>query len=224
MPLGSPVPNSVYGTGLLRLPAVPAAPGLPPATAFHPLPEPQRIVDTRPTSPVGPASLTGKRDPGTILDVPVESLLARTTGSIAAVALNLTVVDAATAGWAQVVPTQRATVGAYSNLNLDAAGQTRSNVVQVPVGANGSISVYVGSGGFTLVDVLGTYEYDGAEAAAGRFSAVDPARVLDTRAAGAVGVFGTGPGGALQRGEVACIVTSNAGIDTSGIAISALVL
>lgn len=229
VPLGSPVPNSVSGAGLLRMPPVPSGqaapePLLPSATAYHPLPEPQRIVDTRPTSAIGPSALTGRRDPGTMLDVPVESLLGRAAGSVAAVALNLTVIDATTPGWAQVVPTQRATVGAYSNLNLDAVGQTRSNVVQVPVGANGSVSVYIGAGGFTLIDVLGTYEHDGAEATAGRFSALDPTRVLDTRAGGSVGVSGTGPGGALRRGEIACIDTSAAGIDTSGTAISALVL
>lgn len=221
LPIGAPTPNNTYGTGVLRLPPAPAASGAEPPTAYHALGEPVRIVDTRPASPVGPPALTGLRAPATVLDIPVEALLGRTTGAIAAVALNLTVVDAVEPGWVQVVPKQRAGLGAYSNLNIDAAGQTRSNIVQVPVGVDGSISVYLGSGGDALVDVLGTYEYDGTAVDAGRFEAMDPVRVLDTRG-GAVGATGSGPDGALRRGEAVCLDTVAAGI--SGDGVSAVVL
>lgn len=221
LPIGSPTPNNTYGTGVLRLPPAPAASGAVPPTAYHALGEPVRIVDTRPASPIGPPALTGLRAPATVLDIPVEALLGRTTGAVAAVALNLTVVDAVQPGWVQVVPKQRAGLGAYSNVNIDAAGQTRSNIVQVPVGVDGSISVYLGSGGDTLLDVLGTYEYDGTAVGAGRFEALDPVRVLDTRG-GAVGAAGSGPDGALRRGEAVCLDTVAAGI--SGDEVSAVVL
>jgi hypothetical protein len=222
-PLGSPVPNNTYGAGVVHLPAVPAAPPPPVTTAYEPLPEPQRVLDTRSTSPIGPSSLIGQRSPGTVLEVPVEALLGRAAGSLAAVALNLTVVEAPTTGWAQVIPTNRAALGAYSNLNIDAAGQTRSNVVLVPVGDNGSISVYLGAGGSVLIDVLGTYSPEVGEATAGRLIPVDPARVLDTRPTSRVGASGTGPGGSLQPGGAVCIDPTAAGIPSDA-SVAALVL
>lgn len=205
VPLGSPVPNNQFGVGVVRLPAVPGtAPAGQPA-AYHPLGEPTRIVDTRPGSGIGPAGITGYHPPGTLLDVPVEALLGRPAGSLSAVAINLTVVDAPTPGFVQALPTLRAAVGAFSNLNIDAPHQTRPNLALVPVGVNGSIQVYVGSGGYVLIDVLGTFETAGVSAGAGRFLAVDPARVLDTRPASRRGQAGSGPDGRVRDGEAVCV-------------------
>lgn len=67
---------------------------------------------------------------------------------------------------------------AFSNLNL-AAGETRANLVTVPIGANGQVSIYNYKGAIhTLVDVQGYYA-PGANGLA--YYPLTPTRVLDTR-------------------------------------------
>ena len=75
-----------------------------------------------------------------------------------------------------------ASLGGYSNVNLDRPGQTRSNFAIVPVGADGSISLYAISSGHLVVDVLGYFAATPQPTAAGRFvELAQPERVLDTR-------------------------------------------
>ena len=44
-----------------------------------------------------------------------------------------------------------------SSLNADRAGQTVANHITIPIGADGSISLYNDAGGHLLVDVTGWY-------------------------------------------------------------------
>ncbi|MFC7489439.1 MULTISPECIES: HNH endonuclease family protein [unclassified Knoellia] len=92
----------------------------------------------------------------------------------------MTVTQAARAGWVQVYPTGQATVGSSSNLNIEYTGQNIANMVTVPVGDNGTVTLYTSGGGHLLVDVFGYYT-PAASVASGRFAALTPARLLDSR-------------------------------------------
>ena len=104
-----------------------------------------------------------------------------------------------------------------SNLNF-VAGQTVPNLVIAPVGANGKVALYNGSGGTVqlIADVSGYY-LSGAPSVAGAFGSLPPTRLLDTRSgvgapAAAVGAFAS----------VALQVAGAGGVPASGV--SAVVL
>jgi hypothetical protein len=162
--------------------------------------QPQRLLDTRGGRALGP---------GARLDLPVAGPAsggAVPAGAVA-VAMNVTAVEPSAGGYLTVWPAGR-TRPTASNVNM-VAGQTVPNLVVSGVGADGSISVFNAAGSTdVLVDVLGWFE------AGGGFTAVTPARVLDTRTgwcgmtlapgesrslavAGHLGVPGAGAGGVL---------------------------
>lgn len=172
----------VHGTGELRLPAPPR--GITPAApaSYVPLPAPTRILDTRPSSAVGPANLIGDRWPGRIVDLPVGSIPGIAVARVTAVAANVTLVDSTQPGFVQAFPTGAATLGGFSNLNADAPGQTRPNFSIIPVSPDGRFSVYSTTGGDLVVDVLGVFEESADPTRAGRLVSLPSARrVLDTR-------------------------------------------
>ncbi|WP_420450852.1 SpoIID/LytB domain-containing protein [Ilumatobacter sp.] len=142
---------------------------------------PTRVVDTR----LGVGSSVGERGPSTPLRIPVRGLeLADADGSTtspvpsdaSAVALNLTVVGARARGYATVWPcgTERPLA---SNLNY-VAGRHRANSVVAPIGAEGSVCVFVDQRAHVVVDVAGWFR--GGDAAA--FRGAVPRRLVDTRA------------------------------------------
>ena len=84
---------------------------------------------------------------------PAEAIPAAGVG---AVALNVTVTEPTAASFLTVWPTG-ATRPLASNVNFVAA-QTAPNMVLVPVGANGQISIYNNAGSaHVIVDVLGWF-------------------------------------------------------------------
>jgi hypothetical protein len=97
-----------------------------------------------------------------------------TTG-VGAVALNVTVTSPTTVGYLTVYPAGAARPTA-SNLNFT-PGLTIPNMVIVPLGAGGQVSVFNGGSGtaHVVVDVLGWFPVGSA------FSGLTPARLLDTR-------------------------------------------
>ncbi|MFW5469527.1 GmrSD restriction endonuclease domain-containing protein [Knoellia sp. CPCC 206435] len=97
-----------------------------------------------------------------------------------AVVLNVTVTQATRAGWMQVYPTGQSAVGSSSNLNVEYTGQSIANMVTVPVGDNGTVTLYSSGGGHLLADAFGYYT-PASSVASGRFEALTPVRVLDTR-------------------------------------------
>jgi hypothetical protein len=159
-----------------------------------PLASPTRILDTRPSGPIGPSNLVGTLWPGEILDVPIAGVAGIPTTGLTAVAVNLTLVGAARTGYGQALPTYAAPVGAFSSFNLDAAPQTRPNFAIVPIGQGGSISVYSNTGGNAIIDVLGYFTAaGGAVSTDGRFVGLDVSqRVLDTRRDGSRQPLATG--------------------------------
>ncbi len=140
---------------------------------------PHRVVDTRhgiggPQAPVSPASplvveLGGATVPqpgGGSVTIPADA---------SAVAVNLTAVDTAAAGFATVWPCARPRPDA-SHLNFG-AGDTVANTVVAPLDGNGEFCVFMDKPGHVLVDVAGWFP---ADSGGGYVSAVSK-RVVDTR-------------------------------------------
>jgi GH25 family lysozyme M1 (1,4-beta-N-acetylmuramidase) len=158
------------------------APGLYTAQA------PQRVLDTRSTSPVGQG--------GKI----TLNLSARVPATATAVTVNLTGVGATRGTFVAAWPTGQSRPD-VSNLNLANANPT-SNLVTVALGANRSIDLYNNTGTVHLLaDLAGYYAPDSGS----RFVAVSPMRVLDTRSGPVSWVAATGGGQAIalaMRGPI----------------------
>lgn len=153
-----------------------AAPGDP---VFQGL-TPARLLDTR----SGPGIATtdgqflggGAVGAGSTLNLTVTARGGVPASGVAAVALNVTVDQPTNSSYITAFPTgsDRPTA---SNLNMT-AGQTVANMVIVPVGTNGQVSLFNFSGSTHLIaDVLGWFP-------TGSVTGLSPARLLDTRADG----------------------------------------
>jgi hypothetical protein len=136
---------------------------------------PERVMDTR----TGVGVSAGLRSPGSIVDLPVAGVGSVPAGA-SAVVLNVTITQSVKAGYVQAFPTGQASPGAFSNVNVERAGQTIPGLVTVPVGDNGRVSFYLFSGGHLIADVFGYYE-PATASAGGRFTALSPVRILDSR-------------------------------------------
>ena len=180
-----------------------------PPTRFVPL-TPARIVDSRaglglatavPALTPTPIQITGKGG------VPANG--------VAAAVINVTATETQGVGYIRVTPSGG--TGTVSNLNVERAGQTLPNLVTVPVSATGAIDVFSQGGTHLIVDVFGYYTA-AAAATAGRFIAVDPTRVLDTRSA--IGVPGTTP--VPANGSIDVQISGTSKVPAAGV--SAVVL
>jgi LPXTG-site transpeptidase (sortase) family protein len=130
---------------------------------------PDRLLDTR--SGARPGA-------GAVVSVPVTGR-AGVGSNATAVVVNVTATAAAGPGYVTVFPSGSA-VPTASNLNLAAAGATIANLVTVPVGANGAVSLFTDAGTHLIVDVFGWYEPI-VSSGRGRFLALDPVRAYDSR-------------------------------------------
>lgn len=217
---GAPGRDNRFGAGEFRLPAPSVGGADDQASLYVPLATPTRVLDTRPAAAIGPAALIGDRWPGRIVDVPIESIPGVDPSRVTAIAANVTVVEAERAGYTQAFPTGRSALSGFSNSNVDEPGQTRPNLMIVPVGADRTISIYSTSGGDLLVDVLGTFELADDVATAGRFVGLPEARrVLDTRSGEPVGTgqqIGIGMPPGVDPSTVAALVVNVTGTQTSG--------
>jgi hypothetical protein len=121
---------------------------------FMPLPVPVRLADTRPggTTIDGQVQGIGVRPAGSSLEVPVAGR-AGVPVDASVVVLTVAAVNPVADGFLTVHAdgTQRPNA---SNLNHDAADNT-ANTVIVPVGANGSVSIYTFASTQLIVDVSG---------------------------------------------------------------------
>lgn len=176
-------PDNLYGFGEFRLPDPPPADRIDDTPSrFVPVAAPTRLLDTRPASRVGPPQLIGRLQPGEILDLPVAGIAGVPLEGVTAVAVNLVAVRPEGRGYLQALPTLRAGIGSYSNLNTDAPGQVRGNFAIVPIGAGGRLSIYSSAGGDVVVDLLGWFEGVVDPPSAGRFVELPSAqRLLDSR-------------------------------------------
>ncbi len=157
---------------------------------------PARLLDTRPASALGWGS--GRPGPGASVVVPVRGRAGVPVDAVAVV-VNLTATEATGPGFVQVFPTARGTPGASSNLNVERAGQTIPNAAVVPLGADGSLTVYTQSGTHLLVDVTAAFVPVSAAVGPGRLVPTAPTRLLDTRAGSRVGWSGDRPAPAASH-------------------------
>lgn len=143
-------------------------------SGFTPV-SPTRLLDTR--KGTGTGGSTKPVPAGGTLSLKVEGNNPVPGSGVSAVVLNVTVTAPVTGGYITVFP-GGATRPTASNLDFS-AGQTAANLVTVPVGSDGTVSLYNGSGGTAhlIADVFGYYTATGGDA----FVPMAPFRVLDTR-------------------------------------------
>lgn len=137
---------------------------------------PSRILDTRTSAPAAADSAVSFQVTG-IGSIP---------STVSAVVFNLTVANPQSFGFITAYASGTTRPNA-SNLNFT-AGQIVPNLVAVPVGADGKVTLHNRSSGTTqlIADVAGYY-LPGTPTAAGAFHAVGPSRILDTRTTSPVG-------------------------------------
>lgn len=162
-----------------------------------------RLLDTRiqlaAGGPVGPRGTVALHVVG-VAGVP--------TTNVAAVELTVTATRPTGSGHLTVYP-DGAAMPIASNVNF-VSGQSVANTVIVPVGRNGNVRLFNGSGGKVdmVTDVAG-YFTGGTPATAGALRALTSNRVLDTRL----------DRGAVQpRSSVTVKVTGTGGVPSSGVA------
>lgn len=156
-------------TGAAPPPVTPSTPTPDPtgSAAFAPV-DPVRLLDTRLEGAAVRAGQTRA--------VPIHTVPGLEQAS--AVAVSLTGIDRGGGGYltAWGTGTDRPTA---SSLNLERNG-VRTNAIVVPVGADGSISLWVQRDTDLVVDVTGAF-VPAASSAPGRLVVTSPTRVLDTR-------------------------------------------
>ncbi|HEX2783669.1 MAG TPA: S8 family serine peptidase, partial [Ilumatobacteraceae bacterium] len=176
--LGPPGPDNAYGAGEIQLPAPPVTVASAPST-FTALGAPVRLLDTRPSSFIGPANLVGPYPQYAIIDLSISSsgVIPPTATSVA---VNITSTDSVSPFYVQALPKLGGAIGAFSTTNVAAPGHIQPNFAIVPLG-QGSISIFIPTGGNIIVDAMGYFTPTTGATTAGRFIPVNPRRVLDTR-------------------------------------------
>ncbi|MFD9724170.1 PKD domain-containing protein [Streptomyces sp. NPDC059072] len=161
-------------------------------------------------SPVSPTRLADTREAGGALGagqtrtVKVAGAAGIPAGA-SAVALNLTSTDT-TAGTFVTAYPDPAKRPATSNLNPE-PGKAKSNQVIVPVGPNGTITLYNHWGSTHLVvDVVGFYGKEGKAL----FTPVVPKRLADTRDTGRLAAGATATAAGVPAGAVGAVVNLTA--------------
>ncbi len=164
----------VRASGTLRV-ITPTASLAQPATdamVLTPLATPQRAYDTG----QGTGVAAGKVFNGAtrLIDLP-------TPAGARAALVNLTIADTAGPGFLRSWVPRGARPGT-SSVNADGAAAFVANAAVVPIDADGRFVLEAATTARVVVDLLGTFSASGPTAA-GRFVALDPERVVDTRLA-----------------------------------------
>ncbi|MCU1501869.1 MAG: hypothetical protein JWM12_1223 [Ilumatobacteraceae bacterium] len=153
------------------------------AGRFVPI-QPERWMDTRVPGPF-PAGVAGSRRVSAGETVTVAKLpgSAVPTAGVSALVLNVTADDAAAPGFLRAIPTGAQGLN-DSTVNY-VPGTPSANTAIVPVGGDGTISVFSYASTHAIVDVVG-FITDGSApvASQGLFVALSPARFYDSRSAG----------------------------------------
>lgn len=174
---------------------------------------PVRILDTR----TGLGTSAGLPARGTSITIPIRGRHGVPTDATA-VAVQLTATEGTGTGYVSLIPggTQ---AGFTSNLNLDTDGETIANSAIVPIGVDGSITLYTNAASHAIVDLAGWWSPTSGAVSAGRFQPVGPVRMLDTRPESRVGHDGPKP----TAGSTTTVqVTGRLGVPSTGV--SAVVL
>lgn len=174
------------------------------AGEYHPL-DPVRVLDTRlglgaARAPIGAGATLAAQVTG-VGGVPPAA-------QVSAVVLNVTVTSPTSDGYLSVWPSGTPKTS-ISSVNFR-AGETVPNLVTVPVGADGKVSIFNERGSAdVLLDVSGYYSTV-AGTAGSRFHPVVPDRLVDTRIA--LGL----PGSPIGTVPVDAQVTGSSGVPLAG--------
>jgi hypothetical protein len=188
--------------------SVTVAPG-PASGRYTPL-TPARILDTRD----GTGGVSGPVGPGTTVDVQATGRGGIPASGVTAVAMNVTVTQPTADGYLTLYASGSARPPT-ANLNFT-PGKTVPNLVVVQVGANGKVSAFNSAGGTHVIfDVAGWYS-DAPAGNAGRYQALLPARIGDSRD-GTGGAVALGPGASLDLQ-----VSGRGGVPASGVSAAVL--
>ena len=183
---------------------------LPETTSFGAL-TPARLLETRGglNTIDGLGNGAGAVGPAATVDVQVTGRGGVPATGVGSVALNVTATEA-TAGTFLTAHPAGVPRPTASNLNV-APGATVANMVLVPVGADGKVSIYNNAGStHVVVDVLGWFP------TAAPFTGLTPARLLDTREPGGNGL----PQGPASTLDV--LVAGRGGVPATGVGAVAL--
>ncbi|MCL4449109.1 MAG: hypothetical protein M1152_05420 [Actinobacteria bacterium] len=191
---------------------------------YTPLGSPTRICDTRPSNPsalTGAAvDCTGKTlSAGSVLNVQVSGVSGIPTSSISAVVANITVTNTTQSSYLSIWPEGTAQPTA-SNLNW-VSGETKSVLVEVPLGPSGAISIYNYAGSVdVIVDVEGWV--GPGSSPSGMYNPLgSPTRICDTRPSNPSALTGAAAactGKTLSAGSVLNVQVSGvSGIPTGSI-------
>ncbi len=173
---------------------------------------PTRIFDTRPDEPApGPKGLLA---PGASIDVQITGVAGVPTTGVAAIVMNLTATEATGDGFVTAWPTG-STQPLASTLNLT-TGLTAPNLLIVPVGSGGQITLFTQSGGHLLGDVTGYItDATASGSTSGLYVPLSPTRLFDTRPEEPA----PGPKGFLAPGTtITTQITGLAGVPSTGTA------
>lgn len=190
---------------------IPAAPPtFPGATRFVAV-TPARAFDTRPGEPApGPEGVVRG---GTDIEVDVTGVAGVPESGVVAVAVNVAAIGIGAPSYVSARPAGTPESNA-SNLNVLAAGQVRSNLVIVPVGDGGRISLTTLRDAHLVGDITGYFTAQNLAVAAGRVVTQSPHRLFDTRPGD-----DPGPKGRVRAGSsIRVPVLGTGGIPSKGVA------
>lgn len=125
-----------------------------PAASFVPLPEPRRLLDTRPTETTFDRTFraAGLQQDGATLQLPVAGR-AGVPDDATAVVLNVTSTGSTTPGFVTAHP-QGSALAAASNVNF-VGGRTVANLVVAALGSTGDVCLFTRGASHLVVDVAG---------------------------------------------------------------------
>jgi hypothetical protein len=170
---------------------------------------PVRLLDTRPNG-IGPK---GYVSAGSTISVQITGRSPLPASGISAVVMSITATTAGGPGFVTVWPSGTE-MPIASSLNLNDSAEAASNLVIVPVGADGKIDLFAFAGAHLIGDVVG-YFTDATAAASmtGLFVAQSPSRLFDTRPNNE-----TGPKGLLRPDStIEAEVKGHAGVPLDGV-------
>ena len=175
VPLGAAGDLSIFASGGTADVIVDVLGWFPTGPSFTGL-TPARLMDSRPGSATVDGNFAGGGKLGAAAPMNL-GVLGRggvPFGGVGSVALNVTVTNPTVAGYLTVWPAGQPQPTA-SNLNF-VPGQTVPNMVIVPLGAGGQVSIFSSAGTTdVIVDVLGWFPADSS------FTGLTPARLMDSR-------------------------------------------
>ncbi|MEY4173610.1 MAG: hypothetical protein RI900_775, partial [Actinomycetota bacterium] len=146
-----------------------------PRSTFAPSAAPARLFDSRTDLHTSDLTLGPSR-------LEANETVHLQVGDAVAVVLNVVVVNMAAPGFLAAYPSGWAAAGQVASLNTDSPGQTRSNLVVVPVGADGYIDIHVSAAADVVVDQVGSFRaVTSNNPQFGNLEPIAPLRVADSR-------------------------------------------